>query len=107
MQGHGFKRKFYQIFQIVFLAEDVYQLAMQRTLLYIWIELLSYKVLYMHIIYVLYVYVYALQKKIILHESFFKILAFNKMLKLTNLLLTLTKKMVKTGVKLQVTLLNF
>lgn len=91
----------------MFLAEDVYQLAMQRTLLYIWIELLSYKVLYMHIIYVPYVYVYALQKKIILHESFFKILVFNKMLKLTNLLLTLTKKMVKTGVKLQVTLLNF
>lgn len=77
----------------MFLAEDVYQLAMQRNPLYIWIELLSYKVLYMHIIYVPYVYVYALQKKkIILHESFFKILAFNKVLKLTNLLLILPPK---------------
>lgn len=46
-------------------------------------------------------------KEFILHESFFKILAFNKMLKLTNLFVDLNKKKVKTGVKLQVTLLNF
>lgn len=82
----------------MFLAEDVYQLAMQRSPLYIWIELLSYKVLYMHIIYVPYVYVYALQKKIILHESFFKILAFSW---------SYPPKIGKTGVNLQVTLLNF